>query len=163
MNEWVWSNGGMILTGENWSTGRETLYNVVGRWMNGYGAMVEWYWQGKTEVLGQKHYIVWMVDEWICMENGGMILTGENWSTGRETYHSANSSTKYNTWTDMWSNPALRVEMTTNHVSKMQRSSRPTCELRSSELRRSEFSVRNDPEECSGCFAAEVWYHAWWA
>jgi len=25
MNEWVWSNSGMILTGENWSTGRETL------------------------------------------------------------------------------------------------------------------------------------------
>ena len=25
MNEWVWRNGGMILTGENWSTGRETL------------------------------------------------------------------------------------------------------------------------------------------
>ena len=24
MNEWVWSNGGMILTGENWSTGRKT-------------------------------------------------------------------------------------------------------------------------------------------
>ena len=33
----------MILTGENWSTGRETLYSVGGRWMDGYGAMVEWY------------------------------------------------------------------------------------------------------------------------
>ena len=43
----VQSNGGMILTGENWSIGRETLYNVGGRWMNKYGAMVEWYWQGK--------------------------------------------------------------------------------------------------------------------
>jgi hypothetical protein len=49
---WVWSNGGMILTGENWSTGRKILYSVGGRWMNEYGAMVEWYWQGKTEVLG---------------------------------------------------------------------------------------------------------------
>ena len=38
----------------NWSTGRETLYSVGGRWMNGYGALVEWYWQGKTEVLGEK-------------------------------------------------------------------------------------------------------------
>ena len=46
MNEWVWSNGGMILTGENWSTGRKTLYSVGFRWMNEYGAMVEWYWQG---------------------------------------------------------------------------------------------------------------------
>ena len=53
MNEWVWNNGGMILTGENWSTGRKTLYSVGGRWMNEYGAMVEWYWLGKTEVLGE--------------------------------------------------------------------------------------------------------------
>ena len=68
MNEWVWSNGGMILTGENWSTGRETLYIVGGRWMNEYGAMVEWYWQGKTEVLGEKHYTAWLVDEWMSME-----------------------------------------------------------------------------------------------
>ena len=51
MDGWVWSNGGMVLTGENWSTGRKTLYSVGGRWMDGYGAMVEWYWQGKTEVL----------------------------------------------------------------------------------------------------------------
>ena len=41
MDEWVWSNGGMILTGENWSAGRKTLYSVGGRWMNVYGAMVE--------------------------------------------------------------------------------------------------------------------------
>ena len=51
MNEWVWSNGGMILTGENWSTGRKTLYSVGGRWMNEYGVMVEWYWQGKTVLI----------------------------------------------------------------------------------------------------------------
>jgi hypothetical protein len=25
MNEWVWDIGGMILTGEKWSSGRETL------------------------------------------------------------------------------------------------------------------------------------------
>ena len=54
MDERVWSNGGMILTGENWSTGRKTLFIVGGRWMNEYGAMVEWYWQGKTELLGEK-------------------------------------------------------------------------------------------------------------
>ena len=68
MDEWVWSNGEMILTGENWSTGRKTLYSVGGRWMNEYGAMVEWYWQGKTEVLGEKRYTVWVVDEWVSME-----------------------------------------------------------------------------------------------
>jgi len=33
MNEWVWSIGGVILTGE-------------------------------TEVLGEKHYTAWVVDEW---------------------------------------------------------------------------------------------------
>ena len=65
---WVWSNGGMILTGENWSAGRKTLYSVGGRWMNEYGAMVEWYWQGKTEVLGEKHYTVWVVDGWMSVE-----------------------------------------------------------------------------------------------
>jgi len=73
MNEWVWSIGGMILTREtevlgekhytvcvvdewmsmehwwndtdrgNWSVGRKTLYSVCGRWMNEYGALVEWY------------------------------------------------------------------------------------------------------------------------
>jgi len=68
MNEWVWSNGGMILTGENWSAGRKTLYSVGGRWMNEYGAVVERYWQRKTEVLGEKHYTAWVVDEWMSME-----------------------------------------------------------------------------------------------
>jgi hypothetical protein len=49
-----WSIGGMVLTGENWSAGRETLYSVGDRWMNGYGALVEWYWQGKTEKTRRK-------------------------------------------------------------------------------------------------------------
>jgi len=31
--------------------------------MNGYGAMVEWYRPGKTEVLGEKCYIAWVVGE----------------------------------------------------------------------------------------------------
>jgi len=78
----------MILTGENWSIGRKTLYGMGGRWMNEYGAMLEWYWQGKTEVLGEKHYTALVVDEWMSMSNGGMILTGENWSTGRKTVYS---------------------------------------------------------------------------
>jgi len=79
MDEWVWSIGGMILTGEtevlgekhytvcvvdewmsmelwwnytdrgNWSAGRKTLYSVGSRWMNEYEALVEWYWQGKLK------------------------------------------------------------------------------------------------------------------
>jgi len=67
--EWMsMEQGGMILTGENWSIGRETLYSVGGRWMNEYGVMVEWYWQGKTEVEREKHYTAWVVDEWMSME-----------------------------------------------------------------------------------------------
>jgi len=31
--------------------------------MDEYGAMVEWYRQGKTEVLEEKRYTVWVVDE----------------------------------------------------------------------------------------------------
>jgi hypothetical protein len=54
MNEWVWSNGGMILTGENWSIWRGTLYSVCGRWMN----MEQW-WnhtdRGKSKyIFGEK-------------------------------------------------------------------------------------------------------------
>ena len=88
MNGWVWSNGGMILTGEAWSTGRKTLYSVGGRWMNEYGAMVEWYWQGKTEVLGEKHYTAWVVDEWMCMEQWWNGTDRGNWSAGRKALYS---------------------------------------------------------------------------
>ena len=49
MNEWVWSIGGMILTGEILSTGRKTLLRVGGRWMNEYGTLVEWLWQSTAE------------------------------------------------------------------------------------------------------------------
>ena len=59
----------MILKGYTWSTGRETLYSVGGRWMNGYGALVEWYRQGNTEVLGEKHCKAWVVGEWMGMEH----------------------------------------------------------------------------------------------
>jgi len=68
MNEWVWRNCAVILTREIWSSGRKTLYSVGGRWMNEYGAMVEWYWQGKPKVLGEKHYTACVVDEWMSME-----------------------------------------------------------------------------------------------
>jgi len=39
---------------------------------------------------------------------GGMILTGENWSTGRETCSSATLSTTNSTWTEVVSNPGVR-------------------------------------------------------
>ena len=118
MNEWVWSSDGILPTGEtallgekhytasvvvewmsmeqwwndtergNWSTGRETLYSVGGMWMDGYGVMVEWYWQGKTEVQGGKHYIAWVVGEWMGMEHWWNNTDRGNWSTGRETLYS---------------------------------------------------------------------------
>ena len=85
---------------------------------------------------------------WVC-SNGGMILTGGSRSPGRKPCPSATSSTKYITRTDMRSNPGLRVGVMTNHVSKMQRRSTPTWDLRSSELCRSEYSAGNNPEERS--------------
>ena len=68
MYERVWSNGGMIMTGENWSAGRKELYSVGGRWTNDYGAMVELYWQGTIERLGEKNYTVCVVEGWKSME-----------------------------------------------------------------------------------------------
>ena len=68
MDEWVRSNGGMIVTGENWSTGRKILYSFGCRWMNEYGAMMEWYWQWINVVLGEKHYTATVVDEWMSKE-----------------------------------------------------------------------------------------------
>ena len=97
MDEFVWSNGGVILTGEtevlgeklytvwvvdwwkfmehwlintdreNRYNGRKILFSVGGRWMNAYGELwndTDWV----TEVLGEKHSILWMVDEWMSME-----------------------------------------------------------------------------------------------
>jgi hypothetical protein len=91
LSYFLWSIGGMMLTGEtevlgekhytalvvdewmsnehcwndtdrgNWSTGRETFYSVGGRCMNEYGALVEWYWQGKLKYwernLSQCHFV----------------------------------------------------------------------------------------------------------
>jgi hypothetical protein len=36
-------------------------------WMK-YVSLVAWYWKGKTELLGEKHYRAWVVDEWMSME-----------------------------------------------------------------------------------------------
>jgi len=46
----------------------KTLYSMGGRRRDEYGAMVEWYWQGKTEELGKKHYTAWVEDGWMSME-----------------------------------------------------------------------------------------------
>ena len=99
MDEWVWSNGGMILTGENWSAGRKTLYSVGGRWMSKHsnGGMIL---TGENWSTGEKHYTPWVVDEWMSKQsNGGMVLTGESWSVGRGTSPSAIlSTTRHMDW-----------------------------------------------------------------
>jgi len=41
---------------------------------------------GETEVLGEKHYRVWVVDGWMSMEQGGMVLTGETEVLGEKHY-----------------------------------------------------------------------------
>jgi hypothetical protein len=45
------------------------VISLVWRCMNEYGALVEWYWQGKTEVLGAKHYTALVVDVWMSKEH----------------------------------------------------------------------------------------------
>ena len=49
---------------------------------------------------------LWVI-EWVW-SNGRKVLTGENWSTGRETSHSAILSTTNLTWSDLGSNTRLR-------------------------------------------------------
>jgi len=95
----------MILIGENWSSWRKALYIVGGRWMNEYGAMVEWYWQGKTEVLGEKHYTGWVVDEWMSMEQWW-----NDTDRGKQKYWEGHQSqchisTTNPTWIGLESNP----------------------------------------------------------
>ena len=58
MNEWVWSNGGMLLTGENWT------------------------------VMGEKLYTAWVADGWMSMEQWWNGTDRGNWSTGRKTLYS---------------------------------------------------------------------------
>jgi len=66
--EWMgveqWWNG---TDSGNWSVGRETLCSVRVMWMNGCGAIVEWYWRG-TEAMGVKNYVAWVVCEWMGVE-----------------------------------------------------------------------------------------------
>ena len=41
---------------------------------------------GETEVLGEKHYTVWVVDGWMMWSDGGMLLTGETEVLGEKHY-----------------------------------------------------------------------------
>ena len=73
---------------ETWSFQIEKLYSVHGMWMNDNGALVEWHSQGKTEVLGEKLYVLfrYLIECVLCVV--GMVLTRENWSIGRENFYS---------------------------------------------------------------------------
>jgi hypothetical protein len=59
--------------------------------MSEYGALVGWYWLGKAEVLGEKHYTASVVDELMSMEHWWNDTDWENWSTGRKTLYSVGS------------------------------------------------------------------------
>ena len=43
---------------------------------------------GETEVLGEKHYTVWVVDGWMGMEHWWNCTDRGNCSVGRETLYS---------------------------------------------------------------------------
>ena len=72
----------------NWCVGRKTLYSVGGRWMNEYGALVEWCWQGKLKCWEEKRYTSWVVDELMIMERWWNDTGRGNWSAGRKTFYS---------------------------------------------------------------------------
>jgi hypothetical protein len=66
--------------------------------MNEYGAMVERYWQAKTEVLGEKHYTACVVDKWMSMEQswndtdrGKLKYWEKNLSKWRFTQHKSHT------------------------------------------------------------------------
>jgi hypothetical protein len=98
-NEWMsmehWWND---TDRENRSTGRKTLYSVGGSWMNKYGALVEWYWHRKTEVLGEKHVTVTICppqipEGWSLASNPGLRhqppqprLIMRQWMTFKASY-----------------------------------------------------------------------------
>jgi len=80
---WGWYSGGMVLTGENWITGQ--WWNGTDRGKLNNWAVVEWYWQGKTE---ERHVgsggMVLTGENWRrTVSSGGMVLTRENWITGQ--------------------------------------------------------------------------------
>ena len=80
----------------NWSTGRKILHSVGGRWMNEYGALVEWYWQAKLKYWEKKHYTASVVDEWMGMDHWWNDTDSGNWSTGRKTLYSVSG------WMNEW-------------------------------------------------------------
>ena len=73
---WFWRIVEMIWTRKNRSTGK-ILYNVSSRWMNDYGELVEWYWQGKLKYW-EKNIIQrgCKMNEWVW-SIGGKLLTGK--------------------------------------------------------------------------------------
>ena len=90
MDEWVWSNGGMRLTGENWSTGRKTLCSVSGIWKNECGALVVWYWQGKWKYLEKNMFpldFIYYIShrEWPGTKPGSPLCETSEWSWSHDT------------------------------------------------------------------------------
>jgi hypothetical protein len=79
----------------NWSTGRKTLYSVGGRWMNEYGALVEWYWQGtlkyREKTLSKWHsvHLKSHMDCWDRMLTSAVrVRRLTAWHMSRQTFRS---------------------------------------------------------------------------
>jgi len=64
-----------------WNARRKTLYSVGGRWMNEYGAVVDWYWRGKTSAGRKTLYIVvgrWMIEYGALVERWKLTYWEKN-------------------------------------------------------------------------------------
>ena len=78
----------------------EKLYtSVVCRCVNVYGAMVEWYWQGKMYYFEKNLNRVWVVDECKCMEEFSNYSERGNWRFERKVLY---CGLYMNEW--VWSN-----------------------------------------------------------
>ena len=106
----------MVLTGENWITGQwwngtdrgklkengEQWWNSTDRGKLNNWAVVEWYWQGKTE---ERHVgsgeMVLTREKWITVGSGGMVLTGKNWGTVGSACLSVPLCVKIRRWTGL--------------------------------------------------------------
>jgi hypothetical protein len=95
----------------NWSTGRKTLHSVGGRWMNEYGALVEWYWQGSLK------YFIWngtCPSETLSTTNRTLLTCDRTWAEIMLHRYGINSEIKLNSaknlaWCQLVHNKSLMI------------------------------------------------------
>ena len=89
MDECVWSNGEMVLTGENGIICRKMLCSVGGRWMDECGAMVKWYWQRNSNIFGEKILQFAVEVRWMNTGKLGKPPERRYWINWRKSFYSA--------------------------------------------------------------------------